>query len=180
MVTMVVEDGTGLATANSYISIADADTYFTQQGTAGAAWAAPDALKTEYLVRAAAALDDLYGRKYISYLPASDDTIQGLLWPRENVWDRHNRRIPAGNIPQEVKDAQCEMALLAQNGISLYPEGRAGNNILSESVAVGELSQSVTYQRQPEEQAMYENYRKIELILWPVIRAKNTKMKFAI
>ena len=179
-ITLVVEDGSGLANANTYVSLADADTYFADQGTGGAAWAAPDALKNEYLVRAATALDATYGRRYISYLRASDTTVQALLWPRENVWDRHNRRIPAGGIPQEVKDAQCEMALLLQQGTDLYPEGRSDNQIISESVSIGEISQSQTFQRPAEEQAMYEGFRKVELILWPILKPTSRKMRFAL
>jgi hypothetical protein len=180
MVTLVVEDGTGLANANSYVSLVEADTYFTNQGTAGAAWAAPDALKNEYLANACTALDAVFGRNYISYLRASDTTIQSLLWPRENVWDRHNRRIPAGGIPQEVKDAQCELALLLQSGVDLFPEGNPNNNLLSESVAIGEISQSYTLQRQAAEQATYEGFRKVELILWPILKPKARKMRFAL
>lgn len=179
-ITLVVEDGTGLANANTYISLADANTYFTNQGTQGAAWAAPDELKNEYLVNATTALDAVFGRDYISYLRASDTTVQSLLWPRENVWDRHNRRIPAGGIPQEVKDAQCEMALLLQSGVDLFPEGDPNNNLLSESVSIGEISQSYTLQKQASEQAQYENFRKVELILWPILKPKRRKMRFAL
>ena len=187
-ITLIVEDGTGLATANSYISLADANTYFTNKGTAGAQWAASDELKNEYLVRACTALDDLYGRKYISYLRASDTTVQSLLWPRENVWDRHNRRIPQGSIPQEVKDAQCELALGLQLGVDLYPEGRKSNNLLSESVTIGEISQSFTYQKQADEQAEFDSgtavsgnlFRQVELILWPILKPKQSKMRFAL
>lgn len=185
-ITLIVEDGTGLANANSYISLADADTYFANKGTAGAQWAAPDELKNEYLVLAATALDDVFGRKYISYLRSGDNVTQALLWPRENVWNRHNRRIPAGTIPQELKDAQCELALMQQLGVNLYPEGRKSNNLLSESVSIGEISQSFTYQKQAGEQAEYDSgtdqnlYRQVELILWPILRPKETKMRFAL
>ena len=186
-ITLVVEDGTGIPTANSYISLVDADAYFADKGTAGLQWAASDELKNEYLVRACTALDDLYGRRYISYLRSQDVTVQGLLWPRENVWDRHNRRIPAGGIPQELKDAQCELALGVQLGINLYPEGRAANNLLSESVTIGEISQSFTYQKQPEEQATYSTdvtsgnlWREIDMILWPILKPVQTKMRFAL
>lgn len=179
-VTLIVEDGTGLANANTYVTLAESNTYFADQGNAGLAWAAPDELKNEYLANACAALDRVFGRDYISYLRASDTTIQSLLWPRENVWDKHNRRIPAGFIPQEVKDAQCEMALLLQQGVDLYPEGRRDNFLLSESVAIGEISQSQTWQRSAKEQAMYEGFRKIELILWPILKPKNRKMRFAL
>jgi len=176
MATIIVEDGSIVANANSYVSLIEADTYFTNTGNLG--WAGTDDFKNQNLINACAALDASYGQNYISYL--RDNTSQTLLWPREQVWDRHYRRINTGVIPQALKNAQFEMALLAQNGVDLYPEGRKDNNLLSESVGIGDLSQSKSYQRSPTEQATYDGFRKIEQILWPILSPKTKRMVFGL
>ena len=61
-ITLVVEDGTGLADANSYIASADADTYWANR--ANAAWAAlDDDAKAAALIQATQYLDARYSFK---------------------------------------------------------------------------------------------------------------------
>lgn len=176
MATIIVEDGTGIANSNSYVTLAEADQYFTDTGNLG--WAGTDDFKNQNLINATAAMDATYGPRYISFL--RDEVTQALLWPREQVWDRHSRRIDDLSIPTSLKNAQYEMALLSQNGVDLYPEGRKDNNITAESVAVGEINQSFTYQKSATEQATYDGFRKIEQILWPILNPESARMLFAI
>lgn len=176
MATIIVEDGTGLVNSNSYVTLVEADAYFTDTGNLG--WAGTDDSKNQNLINATSALDAVYGRKYISFL--RDDTTQALLWPRQDIWDRHARRINEGSIPQALKNAQFEYALLSQNGVNLFPEGRTDNNLLSESVTVGEISQSKSYNRPPKEQATFEAFRQIELLLWPILITETQAIRFAI
>ncbi len=176
MATIILEDGTGVSNANSYVTLAEANTYFTNTGNLG--WGGEDDFKTQNLINATAALDATYGPRFISML--RDNVDQALLWPRDQVWDRHSRRINNGVIPTPLKNAQFEMALLAQNGVDLYPEGRKDNNLTSESVTIGEISESKSYQKSPAEQAMYEGFRKVEQILWPILIPTTRRMAFAI
>ena len=120
MATIILEDGSGVADANSYVTLAEAETYFTATGNLG--FAGTDDFKTQNLINATAAMDATYGPRYISFL--QDEVTQALLWPRQQIWDRHSRRINPDAIPQSLKNAQFEMALLSQNGVDLYPEGR--------------------------------------------------------
>jgi hypothetical protein len=173
---LIVEDGSGLANANSYVTAADADTYFASIGELG--WAGDTSFKEQNLINATAAVDATYGPRYISFL--RDEVTQSLLWPREQVWDRHSRRIDDGALPTSLINATCEMALLSQNGVNLYPEGRKSNNVTAEAVAVGEISQSFTYQKSPTEQATYEGFRKVEQLLWPILNPTTQRMVFAV
>ena len=72
---LVVEDGTGLSTAESYISVADADTYHSDRGNA--LWTGTDAVKEEALRQATEYLDATYDWKGSISL-----TTQALNWPR--------------------------------------------------------------------------------------------------
>jgi hypothetical protein len=176
MATIIVEDGTGISNSNSYVTLAEADQYFSDTGNLG--WAGTDDFKNQNLINATAAMDATYGQRYLSYL--RDNTTQALLWPRHQVWDRHARRINQGVIPQSLKNAQIEMALLSQNGVDLYPTGDKADNVTAESVTVGEISQSFTYQRSPKDQAQYDGFRKVEQILWPILEPTSKPMRFAI
>ena len=176
MATIIVEDGTGIANANSYATLAEADQYFSDTGNLG--WAGTDDFKNQNLINATAAIDATYGSRYISEL--RDNTGQALLWPRDTVWDRHRRRLNGDEIPQSLKNGQFEMALLRQNGVDLYPEGRKDNNLTAESVSIGDISESKTYQKSPTEQAVYDGFRKIEQILWPILLPVTKAIRFAI
>lgn len=132
-VTITVEDGTGLEASNSYVSLAQANTYFdTHPQSAGWTGLASDDLRNRYLVTAARVLDscfDFNGYKV--------NQSQAMQWPRQGAEDRNSgnsgQRVsgsqiqdgyfPADEVPQGVKDAQCEMArfLIAGNRMDDAP-----------------------------------------------------------
>lgn len=102
----VVEDGTGKADATSYVSIADADAYFTDRGTP-AAWTAADTTEKEQaLVKGTQWLDAHY-----RWNGDIASTTQALGWPRLYAEDRWERTIDDDVVPQAVKDACCEAAV---------------------------------------------------------------------
>lgn len=73
---LVVEDGTGLSTAESYLSVADANAYHTAMGNTG--WTGADAAKEVALRRGAQYLDANYQFRGVEL--RSD---QALAWPRD-------------------------------------------------------------------------------------------------
>lgn len=128
--SLIVEDGTGLATAQSYISVADASTYHTAHGNSAWAAAATDALREAALVRATAAIDGLKAWKgYRS------NQTQALAWPRIGVVDTDGYEFDYDDIPQKLKDALCEGALLelATAG-SLTPALERGGAVRREKI----------------------------------------------
>lgn len=125
---LIVEDGTGLATANTYVSLADVELYFEDRGIT--AWTGTDALKEAALIRATFALDGLYGTKW--YGDRSSST-QALDWPRTNAWDKDGYGLTG--VPYKVVYACCEAALLELTtpGALTLAQSRGGM-IKSESV----------------------------------------------
>ena len=96
----MIEATAGGATANSYVTVAEAGTYFA--GRLGAEpWIAADAATRESALRMATrALERL------RWPGARQHTAQALSWPRSGVaW------VADGTVPQPVRDAQCEEAL---------------------------------------------------------------------
>lgn len=102
---LTVEDGSVVAGADSYISLADAETYFTNHGPPSG-WTGTDAVKEGALRYAASWLDSTY-----AWAGVIVDSDQALDWPRSGVYDDEGRLLAADEIPQRLRDAQCEAAL---------------------------------------------------------------------
>lgn len=132
---MIVEDGSGLTNSNSYVSLSEADAYWELRNDTQWSGLSDDA-KTASLVRAAQYMDFTYrwvGDRY--------SATQAMTWPRVVFWDRDGRAMYANEVPQRVKDAQCELAREdAVNGPLGAPQDRAGR---VQNETIGPLS--VTY-----------------------------------
>jgi hypothetical protein len=116
---IVVEDGSGLANAETYISVADATSYFTKRGK-GDAWdevedkEAALRLATEYML---AVYRPLWAGARVT------DT-QALDWPRVDVprldsaggYRTYPSYYAQNVVPEEVKRACAELALKTPNG----------------------------------------------------------------
>lgn len=116
--TFLVEDGTGLAASNSYVSVAEADDYFDIDRVFEATWdALTDDEKQDRLAWATRILDAKVTWKGVKYTAA-----QALAWPRSSTYDRHGYEIDIDEIPQQLKDATCEMAkYLTTNDVTVGP-----------------------------------------------------------
>lgn len=104
--TFTVEDGTGLAAATSYVSVADADDILIVNIHAYSSWNALTTTQKEYLLAwASRYLDahaDWYGTKTVE--------TSGLRWPRTGVTDRDGIALSSTAIPKQLKVATAEMA----------------------------------------------------------------------
>ena len=100
-----VEDGTGLSNANSYLSVADADTYHSDLNQTG--WTGTDSVKEAALRKATTYIDNNY-----SFDGSIVKTTQSLAWPRSSVTDPEGRDL-SNKVPTQIKNAVAELALLA-------------------------------------------------------------------
>jgi hypothetical protein len=109
---LIVEDGTGKSDAESFISVADADTYHSNR--ANTAWAAlTTANKEAYLRRATDYMEQVYRMRWFGFRKT---TTQALDWPRINVMVEDiavSFMVSTTIVPTEVKNACAEMALKA-------------------------------------------------------------------
>lgn len=104
--TFLVEDGTGLAAATSYVSVEDADDIIAVNIHADAKWvdlALAD--KEKLLSWASRYLDNHVRWKGCKTVEAS-----ALRWPRKGVVDRDGQLIPEDVIPQQLKIAVASFA----------------------------------------------------------------------
>src|SRR5262249_40434434 len=105
--TIVVEDGTGLSTANSYVSEDEADAYFDDR--ANDTWANSTADKEAALIRATQSLDVIYWTRFSGTKLNGRD--QALQWPRTGATDVLGNVIDSDEIPVEIKQATFELAV---------------------------------------------------------------------
>jgi hypothetical protein len=123
---LIVEDGTGLPNADSYVSVADCDTYLENRGYT--TWATLlNAEKENCLRRATDYLVQMYRLRWKGTRAQAN---QSLDWPR-NFVEREDYTYPTLNgsifiggyfyypsnvVPEEVVNACCELAFRAGRG----------------------------------------------------------------
>lgn len=103
--TLTVEDGTGLATADALISVSDAAAHHSARGTT--TWLAASIGDQESAIRRASA-----------YLMASfrwrgwpiNGRDQAMPFPRSGLTDRYGYAIDSDSVPREIKAACAELA----------------------------------------------------------------------
>lgn len=123
---IVVEDGTGLADANSYVSIAYADSYFYDRGNSVWDTYTPEN-KAQALILATEYLD-----MYYNYTGYKSSSTQALDWPRDYAYDVDSNEIT--DIPVTLKKMTCEAAVRAIAS-ELQPDLESGRTIQREKIA---------------------------------------------
>lgn len=136
--TFVVEDGTGLTTANSYGAVADADAYFTDRGITS--WAGTSPQKQGWLVQATDYIELRWGDRFIG-VEEFPDNPQALGWPRvdEETGD-------SLGVPLNLKKATYEYANRARIGpLAPDPSFDSGGAVTKSRKKVGPIETEVTY-----------------------------------
>lgn len=126
---LTVEDGTGLADAESYVSVADCEAYCTARGLTFSTGATPD--KEAALRRATSYIDGAYRARFIGW--RTNGRAQALAWPRRDAFDvATGEYLVSDEIPPELVAATCEAAVreLAEPG-ALAPDLERGGAIRS-------------------------------------------------
>jgi len=108
MAVPTLDSTPGSASANSYVTVAEADTYHDSRLSATTWTGAATDDKTIALIMATRTLDAM-----LNWTGVSSDTIQALNWPRQGMWDKNEvEAIDETVIPPELKDATAEFARL--------------------------------------------------------------------
>lgn len=133
--SIIVEDGTGISNAETYISVADTDVYLADIGTPSTSWASLSISAKEIALRVASAFLDM---KYM-WKGSRIKLDQGLSWPRIGVIDNEGFSRDSVSIPKEVRNATAEMALRASNQ-TLFPDQETSSLLSSDLVKVGPIT----------------------------------------
>ena len=125
---LVIENGSLVAGANSYVSVADARAYAEARAST---LPVDDAAIEAALFVAMDYLESLRAEYQGSKVSPG---VQALQWPRTGVvidgWD-----VPIDFIPSELKFAQIQLATESANGTDLMPTGD-GREVIREKVDV--------------------------------------------
>ena len=152
-----VEDGTGKATAESFISVTDASTYHTARGNAAWAALASDTVREQCLRKATDYMEQVYRSRWQGCRVSE---TQALSWPRYNV-EVEGYAIDSDIVPTEIKNACAELALRA-SAADLNPD-------LTQGVAREKVGQiEVEYDKASPQ---FTRYRAIDALLSPYLKA---------
>lgn len=104
---MALDPTPGSASANSYASLAEFEAYAAARVPA-LAWftAADNTVKSAVLMAAAREIDACF-----VWTGVAVDEVQALTWPRRGMLSRNGFAIGVTAIPNDLKNAQCELAL---------------------------------------------------------------------
>lgn len=133
----IVEDGTVVANANSFASVAYADQYFLDRGIT--TWTGSTSVRQTALVRATDYINTRFRFKGYRYGDTIDPVIvQALEFPRDAL----------GALPDKLLRATCEYAIRALSA-TLAPDltvDDTGRAITSKTEKVGPLEETTAYQ----------------------------------
>lgn len=114
-ITIIIEDGTIVANANSYVSINDLLEYASNRNVDMTA--VDEDILASYLIIASD-----YMESFISeYKGVRIDLAQELEWPRQYVSIYPYAYLDPEVIPDGIKEAQMQLAIAQFNGIDLNP-----------------------------------------------------------
>ena len=157
--TLTVEDGTGLAAADSYQSLAEIEAYFDLYGLRPSNWCTLGTDGREQKARAA-----FQWLNTLKYKGAKKTDAQAGLWPRVGVYDEEGYSVAEDSLPAELKAANAEVVIVACAG-DLFTTITEGE-VASESFRLGPISETISY-RTPAPRVT--QYPKIRTILRPLL-----------
>lgn len=160
---IIVEDGTGLPNAESYISLLEADDYHADRGNSD--WINLTGEKKEIALRKAT---DYLIQEYRNRWKGQRSFLgQALDWPRSGVAIDEGFNVDYNVIPKDVKNACAELGLRASIQALVKDQGQ---RVVSESV--GPIR--VVYDRYSPVQT---RYMQISKMLSPYLNGNSSMIK---
>ena len=144
-VTLVVEDGTGKSTANSYQSEANAVSRLEELMYLMGLSSAPSTVSDEGLIAGAHYLDAVYGSELMGIRTNED---QALEFPRTDVYKDAEREYmyDSDELPEPLLKAHALASYYAENdSANIIPNQSNPGTIKRESSKVGELQEDIEY-----------------------------------
>lgn len=131
-IVIIVEDGSEVANANAYISVADVRTYAANRGVT---LSNDDDAIAAMLIKATDYLETFA----CQYLGVPTSSTQSLQWPRKGVVFNCDE-YPSTAIPKNLIAAQAQAVMAIAEGIALQPNFTAQDYVVKEKVDVIETT----------------------------------------
>jgi len=160
------EDGTGLAAANSYGSVADFKTYHKDRGTA-----LPDGTLSSGIEDALVKATDYVDRRWRNrFIGVRDTETQRLRWPRRRARYPDGRLIAEGTLPAELLETIYEFGFIAlTTPLSTVPTVDASGALIQETrIKVGPIETETIFS-QGAGKVDFRSYPEIEALLVEII-----------
>lgn len=144
---MIVENGTGLTNANSFVSIEYADDYFSARNVTQ--WASlTDHEKEVLLIKAT----DYVNASY-KFRGKKSTQAQALSFPRTNCIDNDGYKVEG--VPNNLKDAVCEASILLNGGEELFQKAESNGAVTSEHI--GSISFTYDTSKKEKNVSLYDS-----------------------
>ena len=158
----VVEDGTGLENANSYISIDEFKDYWTDRNV-------DYSTKTDTEIQASLIKATQYIDNNYVFIGYKNNYNQGLEFPRYNALDRNGYLVV--DIPKCLKYAICEASAININGADLFASSEDG--ITEKTENVGPVETTYKYKNKSTGMIVYQV---ITRLLKPILKSNISKI----
>lgn len=127
-ITITIEDGSNVANANSFVTIAEVRAYAEARGVTLPV--ADDSLAV-MLIKACDYLEAQANR----YQGEIANDSQALQWPRIDVYiNGSETAFPSNAIPKQLKSAQSALVVAINEGVDIMPNYSASNFVTEETV----------------------------------------------
>jgi len=127
-ITITVEDGSNVADANSFVTIAEVRTYAEARG---AVLPVADDELAVMLIKACDYLE-AQANRYQGEIAYEDQPLQ---WPRIDVYISGSEiAFPSNAIPKQLKSAQSTLVLAINEGVDIMPNYSAADFVTEETV----------------------------------------------
>lgn len=138
--TFIVETGEGLSTANSLMSVADADQIIENFGDS-TDWSGATTAEKEAALRQATRYLDLH----YSWAGYKIDADQALQWPRFSTYDEDGNAIDSDAIPSRVEQACAYLAVKNIEGDILLEDFDNESKVKKTKDVIGPITEEREY-----------------------------------
>ena len=165
-ITLIIEDGTCITDANSYVSLEYADTYMLNTGKTD--WVdKTDEEKKAYLINATTYIDRIYGK--LGWKGRRKYREQSLCFPRVELYD--NDGFEVKGIPTVLKKAVCEASFIGMTS-SLFATNDTTGAVKRQKVDVLEVEY---FDETETEISFVSQYDILDSLLAGLYKTKNSR-----
>ncbi|QAY02068.1 virion structural protein [Vibrio phage vB_VpS_BA3] len=167
---ITVETGSGVAGADSYVSVVEADSYFARFGNT--VWSGKSTEQKETALKVASSYADSRWAARISAAPLKSD--QGLSLPANGLYSPHGAAV--SGIPVKWKQAVMEYALQSFSGDlwKTATQADVSGKVKSERVTVGPITTKTEFAATTGAAVLFKRYPKADALVKAAFMSKGS------
>ncbi len=163
---LIVEDGTGLANAESFASVEYADEWWSRHGSP--AWWTSSTLEQKEVALRTATAEGIEAEYASLFRGVIQHRTQRLSFPRYGCIDDDGREVASGTVPWQAKDATVLLAGDVRAGDVLLPTELDRGPIVRETKKGLGFEKTIEY-ADGGQGGTVKRRRAVEALLWPLL-----------